>query len=185
MSSAMAFDHIRYDVLAQAALRGVVRTVLVQAAKSGLPGDHHFYISFDTSASGVVLSKRYQTSDWARRPLSPPMLEYLRNDTRFLLDLRDRLGERLLAADLVEEADIEFRRLAGLRRPPPGDDPEAWRTDEDAEAHTPEVVGAGVIRGQSRKPYFEVLVVTPGERRSILASSRRSYSALSLSRICA
>jgi hypothetical protein len=39
-------------------MRGVVRTVLVQAAKSGLPGDHHFYISFDTSASGVVLSKR-------------------------------------------------------------------------------------------------------------------------------
>jgi len=32
--------------------------VLTQAAKSGLPGDHHFYISFDTSASGVVLSKR-------------------------------------------------------------------------------------------------------------------------------
>jgi hypothetical protein len=54
----MAAEPIDYDTLTQDALRGVVRTVLVQAAKSGLPGDHHFYISFDTSASGVVLSKR-------------------------------------------------------------------------------------------------------------------------------
>ena len=49
---------IDYDSLTQDAMRGVVRNVLTQAAKSGLPGDHHFYISFDTAASGVVLSKR-------------------------------------------------------------------------------------------------------------------------------
>lgn len=49
---------IDYETLTQDAMRGVVRTVLYQAAKSGLPGDHHFYISFDTGASGVVLSKR-------------------------------------------------------------------------------------------------------------------------------
>jgi hypothetical protein len=49
---------IDYETLAQDAMRGVVRTVLTQAAKQGLPGDHHFYVSFDTSASGVVLSKR-------------------------------------------------------------------------------------------------------------------------------
>jgi len=54
----MAVDHIRYDILAQEALRGVVRTVLVDAAKNGLPGDHHFYISFDTRADGVRLSPR-------------------------------------------------------------------------------------------------------------------------------
>ncbi|MFA5898993.1 MAG: ClpXP protease specificity-enhancing factor SspB [Hyphomicrobium sp.] len=49
---------IDYEALTQDAMRGVVRTVLYQAAKSGLPGDHHFYVSFDTGASGVVLSKR-------------------------------------------------------------------------------------------------------------------------------
>jgi hypothetical protein len=49
---------IDYEALAQDAMRGVVRTVLTQAAKSGLPGEHHFYVSFDTTASGVVLSKR-------------------------------------------------------------------------------------------------------------------------------
>jgi hypothetical protein len=54
----MAVDHIRYDLLAQEALRGVVRTVLGDVAKKGLPGEHHFYISFDTRAEGVHVSPR-------------------------------------------------------------------------------------------------------------------------------
>jgi hypothetical protein len=51
-------DQIRYDLLTQQALRGVARSVLVDTAKKGLPGDHHFYISFDTRAEGVRLSDR-------------------------------------------------------------------------------------------------------------------------------
>ncbi len=54
----MPEDHIRYDLLAQAALRGVVRTVLADAAKHGLPGKHHFNITFATGAPGVRLSER-------------------------------------------------------------------------------------------------------------------------------
>jgi len=54
----MAVDHIRYDILAQSALRGVVRTVLADAAKKGLPGEHHFKITFNTTAPGVRLSER-------------------------------------------------------------------------------------------------------------------------------
>ena len=54
----MAIDHIRYDILAQEALRGVVRTVLTDAAKNGLPGEHHFFITFDTGAEGVQVSPR-------------------------------------------------------------------------------------------------------------------------------
>jgi hypothetical protein len=54
----MVEDHIRYDLLAQAALLGVVRTVLADAAKNGLPGEHHFKISFATAAPGVRLSDR-------------------------------------------------------------------------------------------------------------------------------
>ncbi len=49
---------IDYEALAQEAMRGLVRNVLSRAAKSGLPGDHHFYVSFDTQAAGVVMSKR-------------------------------------------------------------------------------------------------------------------------------
>jgi hypothetical protein len=37
----MATDHIRYDLLVQDALRRVVRTV-IEDAKNGLPGEHHF-----------------------------------------------------------------------------------------------------------------------------------------------
>jgi hypothetical protein len=51
-------DQIRYDLLTQQALRGVVHSVLADTAKKGLPGDHHFYISFDTRADGVRLSDR-------------------------------------------------------------------------------------------------------------------------------
>ena len=54
----MTTDYIRYDILAQTALRGVVRTVMADAAKKGLRGEHHFKISFDTTASGVKLSPR-------------------------------------------------------------------------------------------------------------------------------
>ena len=54
----MAVDHIRYDILAQEALRGVVQTVLKDAAKNGLPGEHHFYITFDTRADGVRMPSR-------------------------------------------------------------------------------------------------------------------------------
>jgi uncharacterized protein len=54
----MATDHIRYDVLARDALRGVLRRVLVDAAEHGLPGDHHFFITFVSTADGVKLSPR-------------------------------------------------------------------------------------------------------------------------------
>jgi hypothetical protein len=52
----MSNDLIRYDLLVQDALRGVVRKVLGEVAKEGLPGEHHFYITFRTHAPGVRLS---------------------------------------------------------------------------------------------------------------------------------
>jgi len=54
----MATDHIRYDVLARDALRGVLRRVLNDAAAHGLPGEHHFFITFISEADGVKLSPR-------------------------------------------------------------------------------------------------------------------------------
>jgi len=54
----MAEDLIRYDILAQEALRGVVRKVLSEVARTGLPGEHHFFISFVTKAPGVRMSQR-------------------------------------------------------------------------------------------------------------------------------
>lgn len=54
----MAEDLIRYDILAQDALRGVVRKVLSEVARTGIPGEHHFFISFATKAPGVRISSR-------------------------------------------------------------------------------------------------------------------------------
>jgi uncharacterized protein len=54
----MPEDLIRYEPLVLDALRGVVRSVLQRVLKRGVPGDHHFFITFDTQAPGVGLSKR-------------------------------------------------------------------------------------------------------------------------------
>jgi hypothetical protein len=54
----MATDLIRYDVLARDALRSVLRRVLTDAAERGLPGEHHFFITFLSTADGVKLSPR-------------------------------------------------------------------------------------------------------------------------------
>jgi len=49
-----AQDLMRYEAMAQDALRGVVKTALKRAAApEGLPGAHHFYITFKTDAAGV------------------------------------------------------------------------------------------------------------------------------------
>ncbi len=54
----MTTDEIRYDLLAQEALRGVVKRVLTDVARYGLPGEHHFFIAFATQFPGVRISKR-------------------------------------------------------------------------------------------------------------------------------
>ncbi|MCA3556096.1 ClpXP protease specificity-enhancing factor SspB [Aestuariivirga sp.] len=54
----MPDDLMRYDLLAQNALKGVVREALRIAETQGLPGEHHFYIAFNTRAPGVELSEK-------------------------------------------------------------------------------------------------------------------------------
>ncbi len=58
VESEMPEDLIRYEALVLDALRGVVRSVLQRVLKRGVPGDHHFFITFDTRAPGVGISKR-------------------------------------------------------------------------------------------------------------------------------
>ena len=89
---------------------------------------------------GHVLNKKYQRADWGRRPLTPPQLDYLRRDTIYLPILRDHYRQRLEVADLVEEAEIEFRRLAGRQGQATVFDPERWR----------KVKGAGTLSGEGR-----------------------------------
>jgi hypothetical protein len=51
----MAKDLLRYDKMIESAMRGVVRQAISEAARHGLPGAHHFYISFRTDHPGTVV----------------------------------------------------------------------------------------------------------------------------------
>jgi hypothetical protein len=54
MAEQTPVDEMNYDALAQDALRGVIRSALERAAMpDGIPGEHHFYITFKTRAPGV------------------------------------------------------------------------------------------------------------------------------------
>lgn len=50
-------DPLDYQAMVRRALRGVLREALEVAAEEGLPGDHHFYLSFRTDAPGVVVPR--------------------------------------------------------------------------------------------------------------------------------
>jgi hypothetical protein len=51
----MSDDLLRYDLMIEGALRNVVRETLTAVGKNGLPGDHHFYITFLTHFPGVEI----------------------------------------------------------------------------------------------------------------------------------
>lgn len=59
----MSEDLLRYDLMIEAALRDVVREAIATASENGLPGEHHFYITFLTKFPGVnipeYLKKQY------------------------------------------------------------------------------------------------------------------------------
>lgn len=94
-----AEQDIDYDALAQEAMRGVVRAVLTRVQKSGLPGNHHFYIAFDTRHSGVVLSKRLKAkyAEEMTIVLQHRFWELIVSDVRFEVKLTfDGIPERLV-----------------------------------------------------------------------------------------
>lgn len=51
----MTEDLMGYNQIVEDALKGVVREALSRAAAAGLPGDHHFYITYRTDGPGVQL----------------------------------------------------------------------------------------------------------------------------------
>jgi uncharacterized protein len=58
MSEDLPDSLIPYDEIVQNALRAVVGSVLGDVARQGLPGAHHFYITFRTQAPGVAIPQR-------------------------------------------------------------------------------------------------------------------------------
>jgi ribonuclease D len=72
---------------------------------------------------GVKLDKRHQRADWSMRPLTPDMLEYAAQDTRYLLQLRDHMKLELERRGRLHWAQEEFSRLEGTR----------WEAEESME----------------------------------------------------
>src|SRR3954470_18146214 len=63
----------------------------------------------------VKLAKKHQRADWSMRPLTPDMLDYAAQDTRFLLQLRDQMKSELERRGRLRWAEEEFTRLEGTR----------------------------------------------------------------------
>jgi len=83
---------------------------------------------------GVQLLIDEQRSDWGRRPLAPQQIEYAFADVRWLLPMRDKLAEQLVARGLLAEAEAEFARLISREPRPRAFDPEGWQRMKAARA---------------------------------------------------
>jgi ribonuclease D len=71
----------------------------------------------------VKLDKKHQRADWSMRPLTPDMLLYAAQDTRFLLQLKDHMKGELTRRGRLHWAEEEFARLEGTR----------WEAEESME----------------------------------------------------
>ncbi len=107
----MTVDYIRYDILTQDAMRSVVQTVLADAAAKGLPGEHHFFLSFDTRAEGVVLSPRLK----AQYPKE--MTIVLQHQFWDLTVSNDRFEVGLSFSGIPERLVVPFRAITGFADP--------------------------------------------------------------------
>lgn len=107
----MAEDLMRYDVLAQDALRGVVRRALKIARDEGLPGEHHFYISFRTDAPGVDMSDRL------RKQYPEEMTIVLQHQFWNLDVSEERFSVELTFNKVPEHLSIPFPAVQGFFDP--------------------------------------------------------------------
>ncbi|MBS7704282.1 SspB family protein [Chelatococcus asaccharovorans] len=134
----MAQDQIRYDLHVQEALRGAVRKILSEVARDGLPGDHHFFISFRTRFPGVRLSARMRERypDDMTIVLQHQFWDLAVTDYAFEVSLSfSGVSERLL---------VPFEAVTGFFDPSV-DFGLKFETDSEAEAD--DAKGAGPVSG--------------------------------------
>ncbi len=108
----MGQDHIRYDILAQDALRGVIRKVLTEVAATGrLPGDHHFFITFLTGAPGVRISQHLKAkyAEQMTIVIQHQFWDLKVNETQFEIGLS--------FSDTPEKLVIPFNAIRGFYDP--------------------------------------------------------------------
>jgi hypothetical protein len=145
----MPEDLMRYDVLAQHALRSVVKMALQRVARDGaLPGEHHFFISFDTNFDGASVSPRIK----ARYPddMTIVLQHQFSNlhifDKYFEVELSfDNISERLVIPfaaikgffDPTVQFGLQFEPGALDEGEEAADDSEDTRSDDKGTAASP------------------------------------------------
>ncbi len=145
----MAEDLIRYDILAQEALRGVVRKILSEVVKTGLPGEHHFFISFVTRAPGVRISQRLldQYDKEMTIVLQNQFWDLKVNETGFEVGLsfdgqQELLGIPFSALKGFFDPSVQFALRFDVADDPSAVEPEATDND-DPDSPEPETPGSG------------------------------------------
>ncbi|MDO5622682.1 MAG: ClpXP protease specificity-enhancing factor SspB [Paracoccus sp. (in: a-proteobacteria)] len=94
--------HIDYSGMMHRAMQGLIADVLSVIADGGLPGDHHFYITFDTRTPGVEMS------DWLRERYPEEMTIVIQNWFEGLEVRADGFGITLNFGNSPERLEIPF-----------------------------------------------------------------------------
>jgi len=95
-------DSLNYGQLMQKAMRGMMAEVLGQVAEHGLPGDHHFYIGFETAHPGVDIP------EWLRETYPEEMTIVLQDWFADLAVMGDRFSVTLNFSDQATTLVIPF-----------------------------------------------------------------------------
>ncbi|MGB7432314.1 MAG: SspB family protein [Ahrensia sp.] len=107
----MSEDIIRYDILVQNALRGVIQKALKEVQKTGLPGNHHFFITFVTTAPGVRVSNRI-------REQYPEQMTIVLQHQYWDLEVTDHgFSVGLSFSDVPETLNIPYSAVRGFYDP--------------------------------------------------------------------
>jgi hypothetical protein len=141
----MSEDLIRYDILAQEAMRGVVRKVLTEVAQTGLPGDHHFFVTFNTRFPGVRVSSRVreQYPEEMTIVLQHQFWDLSVTETTFEVGLSfNSVPERLLVPFEAITAFVDPHASFGLKLEASEDDDQAEMPEPMQNLAEPDPVGA-------------------------------------------
>jgi len=150
----MMDESIDFPSLIETALVGVVREVLRRTADEGLPGDHHFYLSFDTTHAGVELSDRLRRSypEEMTIVLEHQYWDLEVDDTGFAVTLAfDRVRERLVVPFAALRTFVDPSVPFGLRFGAPEEEEGEFGESADlAEEGANESEGGRVVEFRKR-----------------------------------
>ena len=102
---------LRYDLMVENALRTVVRDTLKEIEKSGLPGDHHFYITFNTQHPKVEIP------DYLREGYESEMTIVLQYEFYDLKVLKDLFHVTLSFDDIHEKLTVPYAAVTTFADP--------------------------------------------------------------------